>query len=140
MGRINWGRIILGGILAGIVVMVSEYVLNDVVLKQDWEAVIAASAQPRETEPSVIVWIVYSLLLGITAVWIYAGIRPRFGPGAGTALRAALAVWILGYLLWSIATLNLGFLPARLILISLGWGLAEAVIATQLGAWVYREA
>ncbi len=39
MGKINWGRVLLGGLLAGIVVNVFEYVTNGVVLASDWNAV-----------------------------------------------------------------------------------------------------
>ena len=140
MTRINWRRVLIGGIVAGIVINISEYILNDVVLRQEWQTMMAAVETGEVRQPSVVVWVVYSLLLGITAIWVYAAIRPRFRPGPGTALKAALAVWILAYLLWSIAVLNLGFLPSRMVLTSLAWGLGEAIVATFLGAALYKEA
>src|SRR3954470_9821754 len=35
------------------------------------------------------------IVLGIFTMWLYAGIRPRFGPGPRTAALAGFAVWIL---------------------------------------------
>jgi hypothetical protein len=36
VGRINWGRIYLGGLVADIVVNLFEMLLNTAVLKDDW--------------------------------------------------------------------------------------------------------
>ena len=141
MGRINWGRVLLGGIVAGIVINISEYILNEMVVKKDWEAAMAALGKSGEVGGSAIaVWVLWSFLLGIAAIWLYAAIRPRYGAGAGTAFKAGLAVWFLASALWSIGTLNIGLFPSRLILIGTFWGLVEIVLATMLGAWVYKEA
>ena len=42
MGKINWTRVILGGLVAGVVINISEFVLNGVVLAKDMEAAISA--------------------------------------------------------------------------------------------------
>lgn len=138
MGRINWGRVLLGGIVAGLVINVSEFILNAVVLRADLEAAMADLGRSADTA-SIPVWVLYAFVLGIAAVWLYAAIRPRFGPGPGTAIRAGLAVWFFVYLLSSVAMLNMGLFPTRLTSISAIWGLVEVLIATVLGAWVYRE-
>jgi hypothetical protein len=133
--------VILGGIIAGIVIDVSETILNAVVVRRDFEAAMQALGKTVEAGgATIVVWMLYGLILGIAAVWLYAAIRPRFGPGAGTALKAGLAVWVLAYLLYTIGTLNMGLFPSRLLLIGLVWGLVEILIATTLGAWAYREA
>lgn len=140
MGRVNWSRVLLGGVVAGIIVFVSEGVLNVIVLGQDWEAVMASMGRgDEENGAAMAVWAVWSLLLGITAVWLYAAIRPRYGAGPGTAFRAGFAVWVLAFLLWGIASHNLGLFPPRITLISTVWGLVEVLIATLVGAWLYRE-
>ena len=51
MKGINFGRVILGGLVAGVLINVSEFVLNNVVLKADMEAGMKALAGPsRWTE------------------------------------------------------------------------------------------
>ena len=42
MKGINLGRVILGGIVAGILINISEFLLNEKVLKSDWEAAMRA--------------------------------------------------------------------------------------------------
>ncbi len=141
MGRINVGRVILGGIVAGILINVSEFILNGPVLGKDFAAAMAALGKQATMGPSTMgVWITYGLVLGIAAVWLYAAIRPRYGPGAGTAVRAGLAVWFFAYFLYSVGSANMGLFPTRLLAIGTIWGLFEIVIATAVGAWLYREA
>jgi hypothetical protein len=141
MGRINLGRVILGGIVAGILINVSEFVLNGIVLGKDIEAAMAALGKQNPMNPSAMgVWLVYGLVLGIMAVWLYAAIRPRYGPGPGTAIRAGLAVWFLAYFLVGVGNANLGLFPVRMIAIGTVWGLFEIVIATLVGAALYKEA
>jgi hypothetical protein len=42
MGRINWTRVILGGLVAGVIINIFELVLNGVALAKDMEAAIRA--------------------------------------------------------------------------------------------------
>lgn len=138
--RVNWARVILGGILAAVVINVSEFVLNEKVLKADWESALKAMGKTTLPGPdSILWWIVWSLVLGIGVVWMYAAIRPRYGPGPGTALRAGIAAWVFAHLLEGIANVNLGFYPRRITAISLAWSFGELIVAAILGAWAYRE-
>ncbi len=138
MKSINWGRVTLGGILAGIVINVSEYLLNEVVLKAQMEEGMKALGKSMPTGATVIpVWILWSFVMGITAVWLYAAIRPRYGAGPMTAVKAGVAVWVLAQLLSCIAFANLGIFPLNGVM--LVWTLVEAVVATVVGAWLYKE-
>ncbi len=49
-------------------------------------------------EPNAVAMTIYILCVGIMTAWIYAAIRPRFGPGPGTAFKASTAAW----LIWSV--------------------------------------
>jgi hypothetical protein len=140
MKGINLGRVILGGILAGIILNISESLLNEMVLKNDWDAAMKAMGKTMTGGSAIVVWILYGFALGIGAVWLYAAIRPRYGAGAGTAARAGIAVWFFQSFLPHVATLNLGLFPKNIALTSTVWGLVELIIATILGAWLYREA
>jgi hypothetical protein len=46
MSSITWGRVILGGLMAGMVINLFEFFLNGVVLAKDWEAAIVALGLP----------------------------------------------------------------------------------------------
>ena len=139
MGSINWTRVILGGLLAGVVINVFESVLNGVVLAKDWEAAMATLGKPAMGGSQVAVFVVWGFLVGVFAVWLYAAIRPRYGAGPKTALCAGAAVWGLGYLLASVPPIVLNLFPGRMMVVGLVVGLVEILVATLLGAWLYRE-
>ena len=139
MGKINYGRVILGGIVAGIVINVLEYLLHEVLLKaQHVEEMKALGKTMPEGGSTIAVWMVYGFAWAIAAVWLYAAIRPRFGPGAKTALCAGLAVWFFDSLLPGIAMWIMTLMP-----LSPGQNFAELVVqvlAVIAGAAVYKEA
>ena len=140
MRSINMGRVVVGGLVAGLLINVSEFVLNAVVLVNDMKAAMAALNRPP-IDNSMIVWFVLLAFgIGIMSVWVYAAVRPRFGPGVRTAICASLVVWGLAYLYPNVSTMILGLFPTRLMIIATVWGLVEVLVAGVAGAWIYTEA
>lgn len=140
MAHTNRGRVILGGLLAGVVINVVEFVTNGVVLRSDWGQAMQALGKPAELSSGAIVMFnIWGFLLGIAAVWLYAAIRPRYGIGPNTAIRAGLVAWAIGVFLPNLGNLPLGLFPTRLTVITSVVALVELVIATLAGAWLYKE-
>jgi hypothetical protein len=138
MGKINWGRVFLGGIVAGLIINVFEFVENGVVLARDWDT--AMKALGRAMEPSAIpMFFVWGFLVGISAIWLYAAARPRFGPGAKTAAITGLALWFFAFALPNISQWVLHLFAHRLIAIGTLVGLVELIIASIAGAARYKE-
>jgi hypothetical protein len=138
MGKINWTLVNLGGLVAGVIINIFEYVLNGVVLAKDMETAISALGR-QMGGGALVMFTVWGFLVGIFAVWLYAAIRPRYGAGPKTALCAGAAVWGLGYLLSAVTPIALNLFPARLMVIGLAVGLVEVLVGTLAGAWLYRE-
>ncbi len=139
MGNINLTRVLLGGLLAGVVINVGEGILNELILRGDWEAAMQALQLPMVGGViQGVLFIVLGFVLGIVAVCIYASIRPRFGAGVKTAVIAGLTVWVLIYIGFGFPFLA-GVFPTKLFWISAVWGLVEVPLATVAGAWVYKE-
>ena len=93
MGRINLKGVILGGIVAGIVLNVYDFLMYGVVLRAEFEA--AMQAIGKTMDPNALyLYVVLDLLWGAWLVWLYAMIRPRYGPGPRTAVIAGLFVWV----------------------------------------------
>jgi hypothetical protein len=88
MGKINWPRVILGGIVAGLIINLFEFILNGVILAEDMNAAISALGR-HLGGPELLMFTTWAFLVGIFAVWLYAAIRPRYGAGPKTALAAA---------------------------------------------------
>jgi hypothetical protein len=140
MGHINWGRVILGGLLAGIVINAFEFVSDNMVLKGEWAAAMRALGRPEQlVGGQMAAFVLWGFLVGIFAIWLYAELRQHYGGRPMTAVIAGLAVWFLGYLLASVTSLVLNLFPARLMLIGLGVGLVEAIAGTMAGAWLYQS-
>jgi hypothetical protein len=139
MGKINIGRVLLGGLLAGVIVNIGETVLNVVVAGQAMETALAARNLPPVGGSAIGGFVVITFLLGVLTVWLYAAIRPRFGPGPGTAVIAALVVWFFAYFHQSAAMVLMGILPAKVMVLGTVWGLVEMVVASIAGAWAYKE-
>ena len=140
MAHTNRGRVILGGLVAGVVINIFEFIANGVVMKEAWGRALQALGKPTEFSVAAIVTFnLWGFLLGIAAVWLYAAIRPRYGPGPNTALRAGVATWGIGVFLSNLAGLPMGLFPARLLVIAIIVALVEIVVGTLAGAWLYKE-
>jgi len=140
MGKINLGRVIVAGIVAGIVADILGFVVDGVLLAPQWTAGFKALGR-TDFSPTALIWInLLGILGGIALIWIYAAIRPRFGPGPMTAVLAGVAFWIIGFLLPNLTFMYFGGLfPARLSLLTTFGGVVEIVIAALAGAALYKE-
>jgi hypothetical protein len=140
MGKINLGRVLLGGLLAGVVLSVLEFVLNEPILGDQWTAAMESLGMaPPEGAGTMIAYVVWNFVLGIALVWLYAAVRPRFGAGPKTAVITGLAAWFLIWFLGFGGTVIAGMFPTNLVVIVLIWELFEVPIATVAGAWLYQE-
>ena len=141
MGKINVGRLILGGIVAGIVANLLGYVVDGVLLAPMWNHQLATWGRPPFATGQIVWFQLFGVITGLVAIWIYAGIRPRFGPGVKTAIYAGFAVWIIGVLVPNFALMWVPhFFSGHLTAYTSFGGLFEIVIGTICGAALYKEA
>jgi len=141
MTRINYWRVVGGGLLAGIVINLCEFLVNGLWLKEQWaDAMKALNHTADMSAWQMTAFNVWGFLMGIAAVWLYSEMRDRYGPGWRNALCAALAVWVIGYLSGVIPGVAMGIFPAGLMIAGAVVGLIEVVLGTELGAWYYRPA
>ncbi len=78
------------------------------------------------------------LFMGILLVWLYAAIRPRFGPGMQTAVYAAIYMWLIGCFF----TLSYGMIGmmtwSHWTVMAIAW-LVTLIISVGVGARLYTE-
>jgi hypothetical protein len=139
MGKINLGRVILGGLVAGLIINIGEYFLNEPILGERWRAVMESLNRSPVGGSAVAVFMVGGFILGITMIWTYAAIRPRLGAGLSTAICAGLLVWFFVYLYPASFYLAMNLFPSSLVLLTTLWGFFELPIAAAAGAWLYQE-
>jgi len=139
MGQINLGRVVIGGLLAGLIINVGEFILNGLLLEEQMNAAMAALNKPPINPNMIMFFVLFGFGLGCMLVWTYAAIRPRFGAGVKTAVCASSLVWALSYLYPNLFMVIAGIFPTNLMVISTVWGLVEANLAGVAGAWAYTE-
>jgi hypothetical protein len=138
MGKINWGRVFLGGLLGGLIINIFEWVMNGVVFAAKWDSAMEALGH-KMSSSAISFFVVWGFLAGIAAVWLYAAARPRFGAGPKTAVLTGFAFWIFSYALPFLGQFAMQLFPVHLMVIGLCIGLVEIVLASLAGGWVYRE-
>jgi hypothetical protein len=142
MTKINSGRIVLGGIVAAIVLFITSGVVNGAILGSAWQEWLRAmgSLNHAPAEPmGLAIWAVVSLVFGVTGIWIYAGIRPRYGAGPKTAMLAALLLWLAGWLAPALGQMALGAIPNDVTVVGCVAGLGGSLLAVLAGASLYKE-
>ncbi len=100
MGGINMMKVLIGGIAAGVVINLGQFVVHMYLLADASAAIMAAMGGPSEPTGMMIgIFNVLGFATGLTMIGVYAAIRPRCGPGIGTAIGAGIIVFILSELI-----------------------------------------
>jgi len=95
MGRMNMGRLILGGLVAGVVGNVLHFVTGmylTVDEMSDMERRLNLSHEAINS--SMATWIIVDFVWGLLLVFTYAAMRSRFGPGPKTAVVSGVTLWL----------------------------------------------
>ena len=140
MGAINYGRVLLGGLAAGVVANACDIVIA-MLMAEDMQRMaqrLSLNQARLSSTATMVSWIIVDFVYATLIVWTYAAIRPRFGPGPGTAVRAgvliygAVTVVLFGFQRMGLFTPDLFIKNAVLSLVT-------AVLVSLAGARVYRE-
>ena len=137
MGKINWGRVFLCGIVTGgVLYLLTLAVFVFALPETELGRAVEATGRPRFGALHFIL----HLAIGIWAMWLYAAIRPRYGPGPKTAAVAGLALWVIAALVDAV-WVSVGAMPfpLRALLVPLAVSLPIGIVAAVVGAWPYQE-
>jgi hypothetical protein len=141
LGKINWIRVLIGGLIAGVVGNVFQFAVWVPLVGRSLSPALQTLGHPmQETFATTVLMVVLIFVMGVLAIWLYAAIRPRYGAGPGTAALAGVAAGVFMMVLPDIGWgLTLRLIPATVWVEDAVIGLVAIVIATLLGAWVYKE-
>lgn len=141
MAGINSGRVMLGGLVGGVVANVGDFVVNNLIMADDMVRMAQRLNLNQTLMASAAVgmtWVVVDFVYATLIVWTYAAIRPRFGPGPATAAKAGAVLWaavcivLFGFEAMGVFTPDAFFKSAALSFVT-------TTSAALAGAWVYRE-
>lgn len=141
MARINWGRLILGGLVAAIIMFFTDGFIHERVVQADWKAVYAGlnAVEPVAHGSNMIYFALFELGRGFISILLYVTMRAYFGAGPKTAVIAAVAGWIAFSVTGPAQFIPLGFFSQALWLKVGALHLATSIVATLIGAVLYKD-
>ena len=141
MSKINYGRVVLGGIAGGLIAGFLDWFLNGFLMGQHWENAMKSLNRPNAFSIAFLVclYLVFSIG-GVLIVWMYAAMRPRFGAGVRTAVYAGLVAWGFAFLLPNMMNAVTGLYSPRLMLYATFAGIVELLVGAFIGCALYKEA
>ena len=142
MGKINIQKVFVGGLVAGVVLSVIDVAMYGAVLKapmaEAWKAVGRPTMTDMQRDLEVPMSILLDFVAGVFLVSVYAAIRPRFGAGPSTALKAGLGGWFFASVLSAMFSFQ-GIMPLGVMVITSLVLLVEYPLALVIGAKFYSE-
>ena len=139
MGKINLQKVVIGGLVAGVVLNIVDFVLYGVVLKDQMAAAVAALGKPPMSNAQMLWFVALDFVSGGFLVWLYAAMRPRFGAGPATAVKTGIAFWFVGGLLATLYMWPMSPMPQNIMVTGLIVMLVAAPLACVVGARFYTE-
>ena len=136
---INYKGILISGLVAGIAICVGAIMMVAPIFTNEINLVLEHRNLPSLGVVAAVYFFGISVVFGIFLMFLYAVLRHKFGSKIKTAIIASLIVWVLGYLLNNISLVVYGFMPVKLALIGVFWGLIELLLAGIIGSRIYER-
>ena len=142
MSKINWTRLIIGGLVAATIMFFTDGFFHEKVVIADWQAVYAGlrAAEPEPHGANLAYFAIFELGRGLISLLLYVTMRTHFGPGPKTAVLAAVAGWIAFSLTGPAQFIPLGFFSTALWVKVGAFHLVTSILATLAGAAIYKDA
>jgi hypothetical protein len=134
----NIAKVIIGGLLAGLVINVIDYIVNVPWLGEQWAVATKALNVTASEGGSAAGWVITDFLSGIVLVWLYASIRPRYGAGPKTAVIAGFSVWFIKCLVFA-SYVFMSIYPLSLMGASAVGGYVAVIAGALAGCGIYKE-
>jgi hypothetical protein len=136
--KINVKSVITSGLIAGLLISLSAITMVPVV-GNEMDMVLASRGLPPLSKMDMLYFVVLSFINGIALISMYALVKERLGAGIRTSVIVSVAYWFLTYFFSSISLIVYGFMPVRLTVIGIIWGLGELLLAGVAGSKLYKE-
>jgi hypothetical protein len=143
MSPINYKQMFIAGGIAGVVMNAIDIVANMVIvdngLRQKLDSVNPALWAHMNAPGRLVQYIAIDFIFAIALVWLYAAIRPRFGAGPQTALRAASYGWAL-YTVTQVLFVMMGLFTMKYVAGNAILTFVNYSVTAIVGAKFYKEA
>jgi hypothetical protein len=142
MSKINWLRLIIGGLIAAVICFMTDGFLHERLLSADWQSVytrLGGTAPKAEHGGAIFYFILFDLGRGLLSIFIYVLMRTHFRPGPKTAALAGIVAWIAISVTTPGQFIPLGFFSNELWVKTMAFQLVTFIVAAIAGAAVYKD-
>ena len=141
MSRVNWIRLIIGGMIASAILFLTDGFFHERIAEPDWISLYTAlgAKPPAETPASLTYFAIYEVGRGFLAMILYVLMRPSSKPGPKTAAIAGIIVWLAFSVTGPAQFIPLGFFSHALWVKVGAFHLVTSIIAAIAGAAIYKE-
>lgn len=141
MIKINWVRVIVGGLVAAVILFLTDGFLHERIVGADWKAVYAGlgSTEPHHDASGLVYFAIFELGRGLISIYLYALMRSCCGPGPKTAIFAGVVAWIAFSVTGPAQFIPLGFYSHALWFKVGAFQLITSIVAAIAGAFLYRD-
>jgi hypothetical protein len=138
----NTSKVVVGGIVAGIVLNVMDWFVYTRLLVNQMTAAMEqykpGSSAIMMSGNAITIYIITDFVFGLLLVYTYAAVRPRLGPGPRTAATVAGLFWLFATFI-NANQLIMGMMDKNLFWETSLIQLITLVLGTWFGAMVYTE-
>ena len=141
MNKINWGRLLVGGLVAAIILFMTDGIFHERVVGADWKLVFdnLGRPAPQHNAVNLVYFAVFEFGRGLISIYLYALMRQYSGPRPKTAVLAAVVAWIAFSVTGPAQFIPLGFYSNALWIKVGAFQLVTSIVAAIAGAALYRD-
>lgn len=142
MYQINWVRVLVGGLVASIILFLTDGFLHERLALGLWQAVYAdlGVAEPKHNAYALIYFAIFELGRGFISIYLYVLMRSCCGAGPKTAALAGIVAWIACSVTGPAQFIPLGFYSHALWIKVGAFQFITSIVAAVAGAFLYRDA
>lgn len=129
--------LLVGGVVAGLIIIAGEAVLNLGILADEWVDLFLRFALPQPTAFVATQGALKLLLLGIFSVWLAAAFKLAFPYPNRAGIVSGLCVWLLVWAWVQWGMLLAGYVTTSIAVTTVAWGFVELPLAAWAGTWVH---
>ena len=141
MPKLNWNRIIIGGLVAAVIAFLTDGFFHESVVSADWKAVYAAlgAREPQHSSSGMAYFAIFELGRGLVSLFLYALMRQPFKPGPKTAALAGVVAWLAFSITGPAQFIPLQFYSTALWVKVAAFQLVTSIVAAIAGAALYKD-
>lgn len=142
MYQINWVRVLVGGLVASVILFLTDGFLHERLALGLWQAVYAdlGVAEPKHNAYALIYFAIFELGRGFISIYLYVLMRSCCGAGPKTAALAGIVAWIAFSVSGPAQFIPLGFYSHALWIKVGAFQFITSIVAAVAGAFLYRDA